>query len=78
MDMLCSLIIVLSMDGRMDKKPRINLLMWLSNGEIADLREKYELLVVMRDLAGENMSQEIQELFTEKVVKSYFTTPYEP
>ncbi len=34
--------------------------------EIADLREKYQLLVVMRDFAGENMSQEIQEFFTEK------------
>jgi hypothetical protein len=46
--------------------------------EIADLLEKYQLLVVMRDFAGENMSHEIQEFFTEKVVKSYFSTPYEP
>ncbi len=46
--------------------------------EIADLREKYQLLVVMRDFAGENMSHEIQEFFTDKGVKSYFSTPYEP
>jgi hypothetical protein len=48
--------------------------------EVADLREKYQLLVVMRDFTGENMSQEIQEFFTdsEKGVKSYFATPYEP
>jgi hypothetical protein len=46
--------------------------------EIADLLEIYQLLVVMRDFAGKNMSQEIQEFFTEKSVKSYFATPYEP
>jgi hypothetical protein len=46
--------------------------------EIADLREKYQLLVVMRDFAGENMSHEIQEFFTDKGVKSYFSTPHEP
>jgi hypothetical protein len=32
----------------------------------------------MRGFAGENISQEIQEFFTEKGVKSYFATPYEP
>jgi len=32
----------------------------------------------MRDFAGENMSHEIQEFFTDKGVKSYFSTPYEP
>jgi hypothetical protein len=42
--------------------------------EIADLREKYQLLVVMRDFAG----HEIQEFFTNKGVKSYFSTPNEP
>jgi hypothetical protein len=31
----------------------------------------------MRDFVGENMSQEIQELFTEKGVKTFFATPYE-
>jgi hypothetical protein len=46
--------------------------------EIADLREKYQLLVVMKDFTSENMFQEIQEFFTEKGVKSYFATPYEP
>jgi hypothetical protein len=38
----------------------------------------YQLLVIMRDFAGENMSHEIQEFFTDKGVKSYFSTPYEP
>jgi hypothetical protein len=46
--------------------------------EIAYLREKYQLLVVIRDFAGENLSHEIQEFFTDKGVKSYFSTPYEP
>jgi hypothetical protein len=46
--------------------------------EIADLREKYQLLVVIRDFAGETMTHEIQEFFTDKGVKSYFSTPYEP
>ena len=46
--------------------------------EIEDLREKYQLLVIMRDFDGENMSHEIQEFFTDKGVKSYFSTPYEP
>ncbi len=32
--------------------------------EIADLQGKYQLLVVVRVLAVEKMSQEIQELFT--------------
>ncbi len=34
--------------------------------------------MVVRDFAGENMSQEIQEFFPEKGVKSYFATPHEP
>jgi hypothetical protein len=46
--------------------------------EIADLWGKYQLLVVMRGFAGENMSHEIHEFFTDKGVKSYFSTPYEP
>ncbi len=45
--------------------------------EIADLRGKYQLLVVMRDFAGENMFHEIQEFFTNKGIKCYFATPYE-
>jgi hypothetical protein len=32
----------------------------------------------MRDFAGENMSHEIQEFFTDKCGKTYFSTPYEP
>jgi hypothetical protein len=46
--------------------------------EIADLRGKYQLIVVMRDLAGENISHEIQEFFTDKGAESYFSTAYEP
>jgi hypothetical protein len=46
--------------------------------EISDLRKKYQLLVVMRDFAGENISHEIQEFFTYKGVKSYFSTLYKP
>ncbi len=34
---------------------------------IADLRITYQLLVVMRDFADENMSQEIQEFSPRKV-----------
>ncbi len=44
--------------------------------EISGLRERYQLFVVMRDFAGENMSH--QEFFTKKGVKSCFATPYEP
>ncbi len=34
--------------------------------------------LLMRDIPGENMTQEIQEFFTDKGVRSYFATPYEP
>jgi hypothetical protein len=45
--------------------------------EIADLREKYQLMVVMRDNAGENTSLKIKAFFTGKGVKNYFSTPHE-
>ena len=44
--------------------------------EIADLRQKYQLYVVMRDNAGENASKKINaffsEIFTSKGVKNFF------
>ncbi len=40
--------------------------------EIADLWGKYQLLVVMRAIAGENMSHEIQKKFTEKRCQELF------
>ncbi len=46
--------------------------------EIADIRQKFQLVVVMRDYAGENVSDEIKNLFTEKHVKNYFNTSFEP
>jgi hypothetical protein len=45
--------------------------------EKADLRNKYELLVVMRDNAGVNVSHKIKAFFTSKGFKSYFSTPVE-
>ena len=45
--------------------------------EIANLREKYPLLMVMRDNGGENTSKELNDFFTENGVKNYFSTPYE-
>ncbi len=81
---LCSLMIALNIDGHMDSdwKPKDKLIdavkQWYA--EIANLRGKYQLLrpVVKKDFAGENMSHEIQEFFTDKGVKSYFSTPYKP
>ena len=45
--------------------------------EIANLSEKYPLLMVMRDHRGENASKELNDFFTENGVKNYFSTPYE-
>jgi hypothetical protein len=45
--------------------------------EIADLRAKHPLLMVMRDNGGENTSKELSDFFTENAVKNYFSTPYE-
>ena len=49
-----------------------------SNGTQTELRQKYTLMVDVRDNAGENTSKAIKDLFTEKGVGNYFTTPYEP
>ena len=46
--------------------------------DIAELRQKYTLMVVMRDNAGENTSKAINDFFTEKGVGNFFTTLYEP
>ena len=46
--------------------------------DIAELRQKYTLMVVIRDNAGENTSKAIKEFFIEKGVGNYFSTPYEP
>ncbi len=45
--------------------------------EIADLRVKYQLLVVMRDFAGENMSHEFKNSSQTKVsraISSHYTS----
>ena len=49
---------------------------WMA--EIADLREKYPLLVVMRDNAKENSSKAICDYFTSMGVKNYYSAGYEP
>jgi hypothetical protein len=48
---------------------------WFS--DIADLRQKHKLVVVMRDNAGENKSQEIIDFFEFVRVKNYFSTAHE-
>jgi len=48
---------------------------WYS--DIADLWQKHKLVVVMRDNAGENKSQEIIEFFESVGVKNYFSTAHE-
>ena len=45
--------------------------------EIADIREKFPLLDVLRDNIGENTSKELNDLFMENGVKNYFSTLYE-
>jgi hypothetical protein len=46
---------------------------WYS--DIADLRQKHKLIIVMRDNAGENKSQEIIDFF-ESVKERISTTPW--
>ena len=48
---------------------------WYS--DIADLRLKHKLVVVMRDNAGENKSQAIIDFFESVGVKNYFSTSHE-
>ena len=49
---------------------------WMA--EIAELREKYPLLVVMRDNSGENKSKMLADYFTSMGVENYYSTAYEP
>ena len=48
---------------------------WYSN--IADLRQKYSLVVFMRDNAGENKSQEIIDFIESIGATNCFSTSYE-
>ena len=48
---------------------------WYS--DIAVLRQKHKLLVVMRDNAGENKSQEIVDFFESMGIKNYYRTVHE-
>ena len=48
---------------------------WYS--DIAILRQKHKLLVVMRDNAGENKSQEVVGFFKSMGVKKYYSTAHE-
>jgi hypothetical protein len=48
---------------------------WYSN--IANLRQKHKLLVVMRDNAGENKSQEVADFFESMGVKNCYSTSQE-
>jgi hypothetical protein len=45
--------------------------------EIADLRAKFPLLMVVRDNSGENLLKELNEFFIGNRVKNYFSTLYE-
>jgi hypothetical protein len=45
---------------------------WYS--DIADIREKHDLVVVMRDHAGENKSQEIMEFIQSRGARNHFST----
>jgi hypothetical protein len=48
---------------------------WYS--DIDNLRQKHKLLVVMRDNAGENKSQEVVDFFESMGVKNYYSTSHE-
>jgi hypothetical protein len=60
-------------------KPQIEMLnvvkKWYS--DIANLRLKHKLVVVMRDNAGENKSQAVIDFFESVGVKNYFSTSHE-
>ena len=45
--------------------------------EIANIHQKFPLLSVVLDKAGENTSNELNDFFTKNGVKNYFSTPYE-
>jgi hypothetical protein len=48
---------------------------WYS--DIADLRAKHRLVVVVSNNAGENKSQEVKEVFESKGIQNDFSTPRE-
>ena len=48
---------------------------WYS--DIAELRDKHKLFIIMRDNSGENTSREICEFLESKGITNYFSTPYE-
>jgi hypothetical protein len=49
---------------------------WIA--ETADIQKDHPILVVVRrGNAGENMSEQLDDYFTEHGVKNYFSTPYE-
>jgi hypothetical protein len=50
---------------------------WYSDIAVLVLRQKHKLLVVMRDNAGENKSQEIVDLFELMGIKNYYSTAHE-
>ena len=45
--------------------------------DIAELRQKYTLMVVIQDNANNTTSKAIKEFFTKKGLGNYFTTQYE-
>jgi hypothetical protein len=47
---------------------------WYS--DIAELREKHTIYVVMRDNSGENKSQKICDFFESKGIQNYYSTPF--
>ncbi len=58
------------------KDQMINVVMrWYT--DIADLRAKHRLVVVVSDNAGENKSQEVKELFESKRIRNHFSIPRE-
>jgi hypothetical protein len=62
--------------GMKTKDQMINVVKrWYS--DIADLRTKHRLVVVVRDNAGENKSQEVKEFFESKGIRNHFSTASE-
>jgi hypothetical protein len=50
---------------------------WYRYSDIADIREKHDLVVVMRDNARENKSQEKMEFIQSTGARNHFSTSYE-
>ncbi len=47
------------------------------NAESADIQKDHPVLVTVRDNAGENTFKELNDFFTERDIKNYFSSPYE-